>query len=209
MPDRHILLTLKLQTSIDHLCAQATSIVTAVGDPAHAQWFGSLSPQLPPIMAAIADLQKAHTLARTKVMGAVAARKPKEQTLRELLKELAGKIQSLMNANPAEAKAMLATSGFGERAVGTHIVPPLAVKQGTKLGCAEWRAKAGPHGKKVFYEVRYSLDGGKTWMQTQVSNYAHGEIEGLPTATEVVFEVCLTVGGETGEWHGRVMLLVR
>ncbi|MEI7891755.1 MAG: hypothetical protein WCI05_01610 [Myxococcales bacterium] len=209
MPDRHVLLTLKLKKPIVHLCAQATSIVAAVGDPAHATWFGSLSALLPPITTAVAALQQAHTLALTKVMGAVAARGPKEDELRELLRVLAGRIQSLMNANPIEAKPMLAASGFGERAVGTRSVPVLAVKQGTKLGTATWRAKAGPRGKRVFYEVHYSLDGGKTWMETQGSNYAHGQIEGLPTATEVEFEVQRTVGGVTDDWHGRVTLLVR
>ena len=70
-------------------------------------------------------------------------------------------------------------------------------------------AKAAPKGVKAFYGWRYTVDGGKTFVQVPPTNDAHTVIPNLPPLVTVGFQVQMTIKNVPGEWSQMVTLLVR
>jgi hypothetical protein len=69
-------------------------------------------------------------------------------------------------------------------------------------------AKAAPNGARVFYDWRYSTNGGTSWTQVQGTNVAHTVISGLPALATASFQVRLTMKNVPGEWSQVVTFFV-
>jgi hypothetical protein len=197
---------LELEKKILALVAQAYRIVATM--TANVAIFASPLPTLAAVTAAASALQQAQTLALTRVAGAVTARGLKEVALRNLLKELAAYVVSIAHNNPSEAANIFAAAGWSEKAVGKHVKLPLKVTSLT-AGLAHLVATAGPKGKKVFYNWRYTVDGGKTLTAAPGTNDAETTITGLPSGVLVGFEYSMTIKNVTGAWSQTVTVTVK
>lgn len=196
------------EKNILKLIAQALGMVAGVGNPTFAHWFIlPIIPSLATISAAIVALQQAQAVADTKAHGAAAIRDAKALILRQLLGSLATYVQGVVDANTADGHAIIAAAGFKEADSGTRTVLPLKVTSST-AGAAKAKAKAGPKGKRLIYEFRYTLDGGHTFTAPVQDSYPTRTFTGLPSLTVVGFQVRISVNGVFGEWSQTVTCLI-
>jgi hypothetical protein len=200
------LIKLALARTILALIAQTYRISAAMA--ANVAIFGTPNPALSIINAANLALEQAQTLALTHAAGAATARNLKAIALRNLLKQLAAYVVSIADANPSQAANIYAAAGWSERAIGRYLKPLLAVTS-LVAGTARLVAKAGPKGKRVFYNWRYTADGGKTYVSAPGTNVANTTITGLPSGVLVGFEYSMTIKNVTGAWSQTVTATIK
>jgi hypothetical protein len=138
----------------------------------------------------------------------VEARNLKQDALETLLKQGAMSVEALCRANPGQASAIAAASGYREKDPNPHVKLPLALKNAATSGSLLAIARAGK-GKKVWYDWRYSTNGGQTWTQVQGTNSANTVISGLTALTTVMVQVRMTIKNVPGDWSDGVSILVK
>ena len=121
---------------------------------------------------------------------------------------LAAWVASIAQANPGESAAIIQAAGFSPKQAAKHDKAALAISQGSLSGSVSAVAKAGPRGARVFYDWRYSTNGGTWWTQVQGTNVAHTVISGLPALAYASFQVRLTMKNVPGEWSQVVTFFV-
>jgi hypothetical protein len=201
----------KLARSVPGLMTQCDAIVAGIGDPDNAQWFGAPNapnPSLPTVVAARQALGTAQVPAIARTRGAAELRNTKAAELRRLLKLLAAWVASIAAANPGESAAIIQAAGFSPKQASKHDKAALAIAQGSVSGTVSAKAKAGPKHARVFYDWRYSTNGGTSWTQVQGTNVASTVISGLPALATASFQVRLTMKSVPGAWSQVVTFFV-
>ena len=198
----HTLLTAHLPRTHADLLVYAQHLVESMTGNAH---FPNPSPALPVVTAAIQAVNAAETTAQAHAEGTAAARDVALQTLVTYIHQLAGHVQSIADANPAQAVAIITSAGFGTHPHGVHATPDISAHMGPG-GLVLLRAHAVA--KRAAYEWQSSSDGGKTWTTLPATNYAHTSVAGLTLGQSYEFRVRGNVGATPGDWHGPISFLV-
>ena len=115
-------------------------------------------------------------------------------------------VESVVNADPANAASIAADAGMSLRKAPVRNKPPLAVKAGATSGLVHVVAKATQGAKANDWQM--STDGGKTWVDLPSTTKARTEVANLAPGTTVQFrQRVLTKGGE-GDWSMPVQHVV-
>ena len=172
------------------------------------------NPPLPTVQVEIQGLDVAQQATSTKAKGTVAARNAKRAVLVTSLESWRMYVQTLCDANPEQAEAIIAAAGMAVGKVPMRAKPVLGAKLGAVSGSVTLEANAillvGRGVKKrAAYNWQYSADGGKTWTSAPATPLASTTIEGLTPLTMYSFRVAATVSKTVGAWSQAVTLLVR
>jgi hypothetical protein len=170
------------------------------------------TPPLATVQGQIQALDTAQQATSTRTKGTVATRNAKRDVLVTSLESWRMYVQTLCDANPEQADALIAAAAMVVGKVPVHAKPVLAAKLGTASGSVTLEANAtllvGRGVKKhAAYNWQYSADGGKTWTNAPATPLAKTTIEALTPLTTYAFRVSVTVSKTVGAWSQAVTLL--
>jgi fibronectin type III domain protein len=193
---------LKLSLRIKNVITFAQSVATAMTGNAS---LASPNPTLATFEADIAALVTAETAVLSRVKGAVETRNAKLVIVKNDLVVLRTYVQSVADANPSTAEAIIEGAGMTLRTVTLHDKPALSVKLGDVSGSVLLAAKAAAD--RAAYDWQYSIDQ-KTWTEVPQTLKAKTSISGLTAGTMYYFRVQALI--KTGEqnWSQVVSVLV-
>ena len=193
-------LSTKVKTVISHAQSVATSIATNTAS------FPSPNPTLATFQADIAALVTAETAVLARTKGAVETRNVKLAIVKSDLENLRNYVQSVSDANPSNAAAMIEGAGMTIRKVTLHDKAELSIKQGTVSGTVVATSKAA--GKRAAYGWQYSTDQ-KTWTSLPPTLQAKAGVSGLTAGTLYYFRVQPLLKSGEQNWSGIVSFLVK
>jgi hypothetical protein len=193
---------LKLSPRVKNVITFAQSIATAMTGNAS---FAAPNPSLATFEADIAALVTAETAVLSRVKGAVEMRNAKLAIVKNDLVVLRTYVQSIADANPANAEVIVEGAGMKLRTVTLHDKPALSVKLGSVSGSVLLAAKSA--GDRAAYDWQYSTDQ-KTWTAIPPTLKAKTSVSGLTSGTLYYFRVQALI--KTGEqnWSQVVSLVV-
>jgi hypothetical protein len=170
-------------------------------------------PPLPVVQGQIQALDVAQQATSTRARGTAATRNAKRDVLVTSLESWRMYVQTLCDANPEQAEALVAAAAMTIAKVPLHAKPVLAARLGVVSGTVTLEANAtllvGRGVKKhAAYQWQYSADGGKTWTNAPATPLASTTIEGLTPLTTYAFRVAATVSKTVGAWSQAVTLIV-
>jgi hypothetical protein len=200
-----------IRTSTSSVLARAHAIHN--GMAANPAQYAAPVPPLAALQAQIAKLDGAEQLAATRAKGAAAARDVERAALIGMLETERAYVQTLADASPDQAVAVIEAAGMLVAEVAVHDNPLLEATTGAPSGTVYLDANAtvlaGKTGKKTFFNWQWTPDGGKTF--TSAPSTAHGKttIASLTPFTMVGFRVSVTDAKGPGEWSQVVSLLVQ
>ena len=169
-------------------------------------WFPSPSPDLNTVSGHLDALETAQTQAKTRTVGAAAARDLKKKEVEDDLTALKAYVHSIVLKNTSAAVAIILSAGMSPKTFGIRTKLPLEALMGSVPGQVLLRAKAA--GKRVAYEWQYSADSGKTWQAIGITTDADTSIDGLTEGAMYMFRVRSTIKKETGAWTQPISFLV-
>ena len=194
---------LGLPRSISLLLVYAENIVTRMtGNP----YFPTPTPNLASVTTHIGDLRVAEAAALARTKGAATVRNQKRTALVSDLQALRAYVQTVADADPGNAAAIIESAGLAVRKTATRHARALAAKPGSVSGVANVTAAVAA--RRASYEWQYSTDGGKTWITLPATLQAKTTVSGLAPATTVQFRSrAVTKAGE-GDWSQPVSLMI-
>jgi hypothetical protein len=195
---------LLLPTRVPALIKFAQAVVAGLTNNA---FFPTPNPPLPALSTLIAKLDTAETAAKTRAVGTVEARDVAKEALVQALHDVRAYVQSIANANPEQAAAMITSAALRSKTIPARLKADLAVTAGNVTGAAKIEAKAVA--RRAAYEWQWSADGGKTWTSLPPTLQARTTVVGLPVGVTCSFRVrALTRTGE-GDWSQTITYLVK
>ncbi len=171
------------------------------------------NPPLPVVQGQIQSLDTAQQATSTRAKGTAAMRNAKREVLVTSLESWRMYVQTLCDASPEQAEALIAAAGMAVGKVAIHAKPVLAAKLGVASGSVRLEANAtllvgrGVR-RRACYQWQYSADGGKTWTNAPATPITSTSIEGLTPLTTYAFRVAATVSKTAGPWSQAVTLIV-
>ncbi len=171
--------------------------------------FAVCTPTMPILRGLIDDFVTANNLTKSN-KGAVPARETKRDNLWAGLGSERGCVQILCDANPEQADSIATSAGMQLKqhsspdqkiltGVLTTTKGSVALKASLKLLIAMLPSVKGQGGKRTIL-WRYTLDGGKTFVNADSTPFITTVISGLPLGTDVGFEVALKDRRGTTNW---------
>ena len=172
---------------------------------------------LPAFQGLITNFSTAHQAVLTRVIGA----RPKRDAQRILL--LTGMevermfVQSLADASPIHADAIITNAGLVVAKVALHTKALLTLRLGKQSGSVLCTANVGllvgagtskPNQYRCF-GWQYTLDGSKTFVSAPTTTHCKTLLQGLPVLTTVGVRVSLTNSEGPGPWSQVVTILVQ
>jgi hypothetical protein len=195
---------LLLPTSVPALIKLAQAILAGLTNNA---FFPTPNPPLSTLATLIAKVDAAETAVKTRAVGTVEARDLAKENLVQALHDVRAYVQSIANASPEQADAMIASAALRSKKIPAHLKADLAVTAGDVSGTAKIAAKAVA--VRAAYEWQWSADGGKTWTSLPPTLQARTTVVGLPVGATCSFRFrALTRTGE-GDWSQTVAYLVK
>jgi hypothetical protein len=171
----------------------------------------------PPITAAalLVQTQAVETAQQAVVArfpGAAAARKPKTKALVTSLELQCTYIQSVADASPDQAEAIIDASGFVKAEPTGYAKPFLSAKpvypDGSVYLAAYAQALLGDRKGRHLFCWQSSVDGGRTWTDAPTTPVAATTIAGLPRLTSCSFRVAARNAVDQTPWSPVVTVLV-
>jgi len=196
--------SLNLPKSVPALIVYAEGIVKRMtGNPS----FPAPTPSLATLTASIDDLKAAEMAAVARTKGAATARNDKRKALVGVLQQLRSYVQSVADADAANAASIIESAGIGVRKTPTRHARAFIAKPGRVSG--EAVVTAAVVARRASYEWQYSTDGGKTWITAPSTLQAKTTITGFAPLSTVQFKYrTLTKTGE-GDWSAPVSLTIQ
>jgi hypothetical protein len=121
------------------------------------------------------------------------------------LKSQKSYVQSVADANPAEAEAIIQKAGMSIHGTGGRTAVEFSAKYGDVSGMAILLVKSA--GGRVAYEWQMTVDQ-KTWLYLPTTVIAKNIIQGLTPATTYGFRYRVVSRAGLGEWSQTVSLLM-
>jgi len=200
---RRAIAILKLPRSVPAFITYAVGIVRAMTGNVY---FPAPVPPLAELQFAIDDLQVAQTEAQTRVRGAAAFRNEKRGALVTLVEQLRMTVQTLADANPESAPAIIQSAGLAVRKPLVRAPRVFHASPGPVSGSVKIVAPLAAD--RASYDWQYSSDGGKTWTRLPTTLRSRTSLSGVVPSTTLLLKYrALTKAGE-GDWSQLVSLLV-
>jgi len=199
---RRITAVLKMPPRKPLVGAYVTSIINAMTGNT---LLPSPTPPLATLSADLAAFEASEATALTRVKGAAVTRNEKYLVLHGDMEHEMAYVQSVADANPANAQSIIESSGFAVRKTTSHPKTALKATAGPVPGAVKLVAKAVA--TRASYEWQFSTDQ-KTWTNAPTSLQAKIAIAGLTSGTVYYFRFRgVTKTGE-GAYSQVVQLLV-
>ncbi len=197
-----VVLGLPKTKSIAPLIVRAQTIVDALD--ADKTMFPSPTPAHAVSLAHIATLASTETAFKNR-LGTLAARDDARAVVVADMHQLHNYVQSVVNANPAQAEVIATSASMSIRTRGALHKKDLTVKQMVS-GSVHVVAKAVKGAKA--HDWQFSTDGGKTWLDAPSTTTSSTIMAGLQPATTVSFrQRVLTTAGRS-DWSAVVTAVV-
>jgi hypothetical protein len=170
--------------------------------------FPSPTPSMAQFISDIDALVAAENAAKTRVKGAVQTRDAKLAIVTTDLKQLVAYVETVANANPATAAAVINSAGMVVRKQPLRSKNDINFrKTAVTSGSVVVMARVGSR-QRQSHEWEYSTDGGKTWLPLPPTTQAKTTITGLtPGSTVQVKQRAVTSTGP-GAWTDPASALV-
>ena len=174
---------------------------------AASSWFPSPPITLATVNTDIANLDTAQTTALSKTKGAVQARDDKKVIALSDLHILMAYVQSIADANPKNAESIITASGFDVKGGASHSKPDISVKpkkgeSGTMIATVKKIAGS------IANQWKYSIDGGKTWIDLLPTAKVKTEITGLTPGSSLIVMHCPVLRKGKGTWITSAAVIV-
>jgi hypothetical protein len=186
------------------LLIKARSIVSSM---AKSSWFPSPHPSLSTVEAAIDALDAVETTALTGPLGTRTVRDEKKRDLVALLQQLATYVQSIADANRANAAAIIESADMSVKKPSVRPPRVFAAEPGNESGTVE--IVVPREGKYDSFEFQMSADGKETWTDLSPTTKASLVVRGLTPGTTVWFRYRRVTNDGPLDWSAPVGLLVR
>lgn len=193
--------TLNLPKRVEAIVTQARAVVASMTDNPH---FPSPVPLLWVVSQAVANLQDAETAARTRVVGAAAARDEKRTMLRSLLQQLRSYVQVTADADPENAVAIIESAGMAVKKEPNRAPRVFSAKPGAAPG--EVQVVAPTAGNRASYDWQYSIDGGVDWLTLPSTLRASIKLEGLTPGMSVMVRYRSVTSKGRSDWSSGITL---
>jgi hypothetical protein len=203
-PTHRPIAALGLPRTISLVLVYAENIVTRMTGNPH---FPTPTPNLASVTARIGDLRVAEAAALARTKGAATVRNQKRTALVSDLQALRGYVQTVADADPGNAAAIIESAGLAVRKTATHHARALAAKRGSVSGVATITAKVVS--RRASYEWQYSTDGGKTWITAPATLQAKTTVSGLLAGSTVQFRSRTVTRAGEGDWSQPVSLMIQ
>jgi hypothetical protein len=164
-------------------------------------------PTLAAVSAAITDLENAQAVALTRVKGAAQTRNQKLAALVTLLRQLRDYVQTVADASPDSAAALIHSAAMNVRKVSLAGKRVFSVKQGALSGAVSILAPAA--GPRASYEWEMSADGGKTWQPLPPTMPSRTTASGLQPATTYAFRYRSVTKAGASDWSQPITIVVK
>jgi hypothetical protein len=199
---RRVTAVLKMPPRKPLVGAYVTSIINAMTGNT---LLPSPTPPLATLSADLAAFEAAEANALTRVKGAAVTRNEKYLVLHGDMEHEMAYVQSVADANPANAQSIIESSGFAVRKTTSHPKTALKATAGPVPGAVKLVAKSVA--TRASYEWQFSTDQ-KVWTNAPTSLQAKIAITGLTSGTVYYFRFRgVTKAGE-GAYSQVVQLLV-
>ncbi len=167
---------------------------------------------VPPLAQFVSDINAliaAQNAARTRAKGAVQARDAKLQIVITDLGQERAYVESVANADPANAAAIANSAGMEVRKQPVHPQKnAVNVKQAKASGSVSVTALVGTK-QKQSHEWEYSIDGGKTFVALAPTTQAKTSITGLTPGVTVLVRHRAITGTGPSAWTDAASLFVK
>jgi hypothetical protein len=165
------------------------------------------NPPLPAFNDLIANVTKAQTAVRTRVVGAAATRDVHLGALVGGMESERLYIQGLADNNRSHAVQLIQNAGLVVAGSPARTKLLLVLRSGPDLGSVVCDANVGllvggakhPYAAR-FFGWEYTVDGGKTFITSPTTATGKTLLTGLPPLTEVGVRVNVTISGVTSDW---------
>ena len=199
---RRVTAVLKMPPRKPLVGAYVTSIINAMTGNT---LLPSPTPPLATLSADLAAFEASEATALTRVKGAAVTRNEKYLVLHGDMEHEMAYVQSVADANPANAQSIIESSGFAVRKTTSHPKTALKATVGPVPGAVKLVAKSVA--TRASYEWQFSTDQ-KVWTNAPTSLQAKIAITGLTSGTVYYFRFRgVTKAGE-GAYSQVVQLLV-
>jgi hypothetical protein len=203
-PPPRCITVLKLPKSrVPLFISRARSIVQSMTGNS---WFPSPRPTLATVQDAIEALATAEAATHGGGQTETSIRNDRHLDLRMLLDELRANVQSIADANPEHATAIIENAGMYVKKVRAGGRLGFRLKNGRVTG--EVDAFTDQAGNRASYEWAFSLDERITWVGWLVTTRANTTITGLPLGARVWVRYRTVVKSVTGDWSDPKSIIV-
>jgi hypothetical protein len=170
-------------------------------------WFQDPNPKLTDVTDAITVLSDKAAKALKGGASATQQMYEAEKKLVQLLIPLGYYVETIANANPDQADAIIVSAGMQVRSKGKINIPILSVKAGAEPGAAIVRRKAQ---RGYAYHLQYSTapNDNETWVDVATSTLAKIKVEGLVSLTRYYFRVALIKGSVQEDYCDPITFVV-
>jgi len=200
---RKAIAVLNLAISVHDLIGRVKSITSAMTANAY---FKTPSPPLATITADLAELEAAQTVALTRAKGTAAQRDAKLVIVRTDLHDLKGYVQTVANAEPANASAIIESAAMSIKKPNTRTKQDIAVQAGAVSGSVEVIVKAAAH--RASYDWEHSTDR-KTWTRLPMTLQARTIVPNLPLGATAYFRSRAVTRTGTSDWSQPISTIVK
>jgi hypothetical protein len=187
------------------LLAQAKAVLAAI--LANAKLFPAPTPPTAQLSSDIDALDAAETATHTRTKGTVEVRDAKEAIVRADLHLLRSYVQTVADADPANAASIAQAAGMAVRKTPARVTNDLTVKP-SKKGSGALDVVARLTATRESHDWQYSTDGGKTWTDAGSTLQARTTITGLVTGTSVLVRHRAVTKIGRDDWSQPVAALV-
>jgi hypothetical protein len=201
---QRLLLALLWPTQPSKVVPFVNAIITAMYNNPN---FVSPTPASAVLQADLTTFIKALSACETKAVGTLEARVLAELKLRTDVQHLMDFAQAAIDANPAQAVAMAATSGFQQKKAGKRVKAEVALKWGAVSGSVEMILRA--LGQHVTYFFQVSTDQ-KNWSSLTPTHRANITATGLTPGVTYYFRFqTLKTPVGLSDWSQTYAILVK
>jgi hypothetical protein len=174
--------------------------------------FSAPVPSLAALRDQAAKVEVAEQRIGTRAKGAAAARDIQREILIGMLETECFYVQTLANASPDQAVALIEAAGLSVAATPVRNQAILRVKSGIPSGTVELNANAtalaGKTAKKTCFNWQWTADGGATFTSVPTTPHAKTTVANLPSLTRVGFRVSTSTIKGPEEWSQIVTTLI-
>jgi hypothetical protein len=211
-PTHRLRAVLKItKTNIPTLLAVAKAMLNAF--KANTTLLPQPTPPVATVQTQMQDLDAAQQATSTRAKGTTAVRNAKRDLLMTSLESWRMYVQSLCDASPEQAEAIITAATMSVAKVPMASKPVLEAKLGTASGgvvllANETLLVGRGVRKRSSFNWQLSADGGKAWTGVPSTPLATTTIDGLTPLATYAFRVSVTVSKTTGAWSQAVTIVV-
>ena len=169
--------------------------------------FPSPTPTMAQFTSDISTLVTAENAAKLRAKGAVQTRDAKLAIVLADLKQLVAYVESVANANPANAAAIINSAGMVVKKQSLRSKNDLNFRKVASAGTVVVMARVASR-QKESHEWEYSTDSGKTWLPLPPTTQAKTTIIGLTSGTTIQVKHRALSKAGMGAWTDAASALV-